>query len=109
MNKVIREYLTDKGISPFGEWLNPLKDIKAKVKIRIRLDRIKLGNFGDCESVGEGVQELRIHFGPGYRVYFGQDGSQIIILLCGGTKTSQSKDIRKAKEYWQDYKRRKNG
>ena len=70
--------------------------------ILTRLDRVQNGNFGDCQSVGEGVSELRIDFGPGYRVYFGQDGDRVI-LLHGGRKNRQSKDIVKAKEYWRDY------
>ncbi len=66
-----------------------------------------MGNFGDSKSVGEGVHELRLTFGPGYRVYFGKDGPDIVLLLCGGTKREQSMDIRTAQEYWQDYRRRK--
>jgi len=85
-----------------------LRDTKARAAIRVRLDRLRLGNFGDCESVGDGVCELRIHFGPGYRIYPGQEGNILILPLCGGTKKSQTKDIRKAKTYWQDYKRRKS-
>ncbi|RLC17081.1 MAG: type II toxin-antitoxin system RelE/ParE family toxin [Deltaproteobacteria bacterium] len=104
----IREYLTEQDHSPFGDWLDTLKDRKARAAIRIRLDRLRLGNFGDCEPVGEGVYELRIHFGPGYRIYLGQDGDILILLLRGGTKKSQSGDIRKAKAYWRNYKRRKN-
>jgi len=72
----------------------------------VRLDRVSLGNFGDCRSVGEGVQELRIDYGPGYRVYFGQHGSTIVLLLCGGDKDSQAKDIDLAKHYWKEYSRR---
>jgi len=75
----------------------------------VRLNRIRLGNLGDCKSVGGGVFELRVDFGPGYRIYFGQDGIAIILLLCGGDKKSQSQDIQKAREYWQDYKRRSYG
>ena len=85
-----------------------LKNLKARAKIRVRLDRLKLGNLGDCKSIGSGVQELRIDFGPGYRVYFGQDGDILILLLCGGTKKFQTKDTRQAKEYWRDYKERKH-
>lgn len=105
--KILNEYLTEQGISPFSKWLNSLKDIQAKAKIRIRLDRLSLGNLGDCKSVGNGVYELRIDYGPGYRVYFGQDGDVIIILLCGGDKHSQQADIHKACAYWQNYKERK--
>ncbi len=104
----LREYLTRKGKSPFADWLISLRDVKARAIIRVRLDRLRLGNWGDCKSVGAGVQELRVDFGPGYRVYFGQDGDILVLLLCGGTKKSQPKDIQKAKEYWQDYQERKN-
>ena len=106
--KEIREYLTEDGRSPFRDWFKALKDLKAKAKIRVRLDLSESGNFGDFKSVGDGVSELRIDFGPGYRVYIGQDGDMLVLLLCGGTKKSQQNDIRKAKEYWQDYRRRKN-
>jgi putative addiction module killer protein len=75
--------------------------------VRVRLDRLRLGNMGDCKPVGSGVQELRIDFGPGYRVYLGQDGKNLILLLCGGDKSTQAKDIQAAHEYWTDYKRRK--
>ena len=79
---------------------------KGRACIRTRLDRVALGNLGDCEPVGEGVSELRIAFGPGYRVYFAQDGDTIVLLLCGGDKSTQVKDIKRAKEYWADYKER---
>ena len=98
-------YLTEDGKSPFMEWLHSLDDVKARAKIRVRLDRVRLGNFGDCRGVGDGIQELRIHFGPGYRVYFGQAGQTLVILLCGGDKSSQMKDIELAKHYWNDYRR----
>ena len=87
---------------PFTEWLNSLKDIKARSKIRTRLDRVELGNLGDHKSVGDGVFELRVDFGPGYRIYFGRKGDKLIILLLGGDKGSQEKDIKKAKNYWQE-------
>lgn len=79
----------------------------AKQKIQARLARVRLGNLGDCASVGEGVLELKINFGPGYRVYFGQDGVEVIILLCAGDKSTQNSDIKKAKTYWSEYKRGK--
>jgi len=101
--------LTQNGKSPFADWLTSLKDIKTRAIVRVRLDRLRLGNWGDCKSVGEGVQELRIDFGPGYRVYLGQDGDVVILLLCGGSKKSQSKDIEKAKQYWHDYQERIHG
>ena len=101
--------MTQNGKSPFADWLTSLKDIKTRAIVRVRLDRLRLGNWGDCKSVGEGVQELRIDFGPGYRVYLGQDGDVVILLLCGGSKKSQSKDIEKAKQYWHDYQERIHG
>jgi putative addiction module killer protein len=85
-----------------------LRDTKARNKIQLRLDRVKLGNLGDYRSVGEGVFEFRIDYGPGYRIYFGQVGLTIVLLLCGGDKSTQEQDIRKAKEYWADYERREN-
>ena len=102
----LREYLTEAGGNPFREWLHSLRDTQARARIRVRLNRMRLGNMGDCEPVGEGVLELRMHFGPGYRVYLGQDGDVLIILLCGGDKRTQSRDVRTAKTYWQSYKRR---
>ena len=101
----IQNYLTADGISPFEEWLNALRDTQARVKIRNRLRRVESGNLGDYRSVGEGVCEFRINYGPGYRVYFGQIGSTIVLLLCGGDKSTQEQDIEKAKEYWSDYGR----
>ena len=103
----IREYLRPNGRCPFRNWLSSLKDVKARAKIRIRINRIRLGNFGDCKSVGSGVSEIRIDYGPGYRIYFGRVGEKILLLLCGGTKRNQVKEIKLAKEYWYDYKKRK--
>ena len=74
----------------------------------VRIARVRTGNFGDCKSVGEDVYELRIDYGPGYRVYFGKVESTIILLLCGGDKSSQDDDIRKAKEYWRDFSSRQD-
>jgi putative addiction module killer protein len=104
----IRNYLTEDGRSPFEEWLDALRDTRAIDKIEKRLKRVALGNFGDYRSVGEGVYELRIDYGPGYRVYFGQVGSTIVLLLCGGDKSTQEQDILRAKEYWRDYERSEN-
>ena len=102
----IQIYVTEGGRTPFSEWLASLRDTKARAKIRVRLDRVSLGNLGDCHSVGDGVQELRIDYGPGYRVYFGQLGSTIVLLLCGGNKSTQANDIEQAKHYWNEYRRR---
>lgn len=104
--KQLELYLTREGDAPFTEWLDTLRDVKARAKIRVSLDRLQLGNPGDSKSVGEGVSELRIDFGPGYRVYFGQDGTKLVILLCGGDKSTQQEDIKRAKRYWTDYKKR---
>lgn len=82
----------------FENWFKRLKDRKAKARVQARIDRMEIGNFGDVESVGEGVSELRIHYGSGYRVYFVHRGQVVVILLSGGDKSSQDSDIKKAKE-----------
>ena len=84
--------------------MGDLKDNRNKARILNRIDRLRLGNFGDCKSVGGGVYELRIHFGPGFRVYFGLEGKELVILLCGGDKSTQKKDIAAAIEYWKEFK-----
>jgi putative addiction module killer protein len=75
----------------------------GRKRILTRISRRQQGNYGDCEAVGEGISELRMFFGPGYRVYFGENGNDIVILLCGGDKGSQDKDIQQAKIYWEEY------
>ena len=105
-NLELREYVTEDGRNIFRTWISKLKDKAARARVRVRLNRVRLGNFGDAKSVGEGVGELRIPYGPGYRVYFGLDGQAVVILLIGGIKQSQSKDIELAHRYWADYKRR---
>lgn len=82
----------------FDDWLAGLKDRQAVRRVQVRIDRAEDGNFGDCEPVGEGVSEMRIHYGSGYRVYFVQRGIEIVILLAGGNKSTQSKDIKAALE-----------
>lgn len=104
----IQNYLTINGKSPFENWLKALRDSKGKAIIKSRLKRVLQGNLGDYRSVGEGVYELRIQFGSGYRIYFGQVGITVILLLCGGDKSTQEEDIRTAKTYWEDYRRRFN-
>ena len=89
--------------TPFSDWLHSLRDARAAGIVRARLNRIRLGNFGDCKSVGGGVGELRIDFGPGYRVYYGREGSFVVILLCGGDKRSQARDILTAQKRWKEY------
>jgi putative addiction module killer protein len=105
-NKIILEIYKDiNGKTPFIEWLESIKDITTRAKIKNRLRRIELGNFGDYKSLGEGVFELRLQFKAGYRVYFGKVGNKIVLLLCGGDKKSQPKEIKRAKGYWKDYKK----
>ncbi len=94
------------GSSPFREWFGRL-DPAAANKVATALYRLQHGNFSHVKSIGSGVCECKIDFGPGYRIYFGQDGKTLIILLCGGTKKMQQKDIEKAKMLWQEYKSRK--
>ena len=91
---------------PLIEWMTALRDKVAKARIAARLRQIESGNFGDAKPVGEGVTELRIHVGAGYRVYCGRYGQNWVILLCGGDKGSQSKDIARAKAFWEEWKRR---
>jgi putative addiction module killer protein len=98
----IELYIARSGKSPVKTWLDEL-DCEFIGRINDRLKRIKYGNFGDYKNLGEGVFELRFHFGPGYRIYFGKDGDKVIILLCAGEKSSQSHDIKKAKFYWEEY------
>jgi putative addiction module killer protein len=87
----------------FLEWLGSLRDARAVGVVRARLNRIRLGNFGDSKSVGGGVEELRIDFGPEYRIYFGRDGASVVVLLCGGDKRTQANDILAAQKRWKEY------
>jgi putative addiction module killer protein len=101
--KFLIVYTTLSEQEPFTDWLNNLRDVMGRKRILTRVSRLQQGNYGDCEPVGDGVSELRMFFGPGYRVYFGENGDDIVILLCGGDKSSQDKDIQQAKIYWQEY------
>jgi putative addiction module killer protein len=103
----IRHYLTAAGADPFQQWLNELKDLRARIVIQRRIDRIANGNFGDHKFCRDGVWELRIDFGPGYRVYYAREGGAVVILLSGGSKRTQSADINQAVRHWLDYQRRK--
>jgi putative addiction module killer protein len=96
-------YRTLDGRLPYVEWTDSLNDARARQKVDARIARLRLGNFGVARSVGNGVAELKIDYGPGYRVYFGRDGQALVILLCGGSKGTQNDDIKKAKAYWTDY------
>jgi putative addiction module killer protein len=96
-------YADANGKEPFTEWIENLQDIKGRQRILERVRRIEQGNYGDCRSVGNGVKELRLFFGPGYRVYIGEHANTIVVLLCGGDKSSQRNDIKRARFYWQEY------
>jgi putative addiction module killer protein len=98
----VREYLTAEGVNPFRAWLATL-DTAMRARIQARVLRFESGNLGDHKSVGGGVQEARLDFGPGYRIYFGQVGLVVVILLCGGDKSTQTKDIQRAKAFWKHY------
>lgn len=101
----VEVYSTNEGKQPFTEWLNSLKDKKGADKILLRIRRIQTGNLGDHKSIADGVFELRIDSGPGYRIFFGKVENRIILLLCGGNKNSQDNDIQRALQYWADYGR----
>jgi len=99
----IEHYLTDSGKDVFQEWLETLRDRQAQARIAVRIGRMSAGNFGDCKPVGQGVWELRLDMGPGYRVYYARAGEVLILLLTGGDKRTQQADIEQAQAYWQDY------
>ena len=103
----IRVYQTLNGREPFTEWLESIRDISTQDRIQARVNRLKFGNFGDTKSVGGGVFELRLDFRSGYRVYFGQVGNTVVLLLCGGDKSSQTRDIERSKTYWLEYTERR--
>lgn len=102
----LRRYITDDQREPLTEWLADLRDVRARARIETRLARVALGNFGDSKPLREGVHELRIDVGPGYRVYYARHGHVVVLLLCGGDKRHQEADIERAIDYWQDFKRR---
>jgi putative addiction module killer protein len=102
MTLTVREYVAKDGRCPFRIWLDGL-DLSAKARIQARVLRFETGNLGDHKNVGAGVWEARLMWGPGYRIYFGKDGNSIVVLLTGGEKSSQARDIASAKGYWQDY------
>jgi len=102
----IKQYIDISGSSPFEKWFTELNSIAA-AKVTKSIYKLELGNFSSVEGVGAGIYEQKIDFGPGYRVYFGEDGNELIILLCGGTKKRQSNDIALAAAFWQDYKKRR--
>ena len=102
----VRRYQRPDSEVPVTDWLAGMRDARARAKLEIRFRRVSMGIFGDIKPVGEGVLELREDIGPGYRVYLGRRGATLVILLCGGDKRTQDADIKRAKEYWSDWKRR---
>ena len=102
----VREYLAADGSSPYAKWFNAL-NAPAAAKVAIAITRMAQGNLSNAKSVGGGVLEYRIDFGPGYRIYFGRDGERLVILLGGGTKKRQRDDVHRAQNLWADYKQRK--
>lgn len=102
--KQVEIYQTQVGKQPLMEWLRSLKDKQTQALVLKRINRIRQGNLGDFKALQEGLFELRIHTGPGYRLYFAQEGSVLILLLCGGDKSTQQKDIQKALTYLRDYR-----
>lgn len=104
----IRIYAKPDESEPYTEWETSLGDRVARARIRARIGRLRLGNFGDSKRVGE-VFELRIHVGPGYRVYYAREGDDVVILLCGGDKGSQTRDLERAHAYWHEYRSRDDG
>ena len=102
----IRHYVTAAGRDIFDDWFSHVSDSRAQAKIAVRIDRLALGNFGDSKSLGSGLSELRIDWGPGYRVYYAMVGRDVVLLLCGGDKRRQQADIERAHDYLDDYKKR---
>jgi len=102
----IRRYVTRAGKDLLGDWLARLADLQAKARILARIDRLAVGNFGDSKPLRGGISELRIDWGPGYRVYYALVGRTCVLLLCGGDKRKQSTDIQRAIEYLRDYHER---
>ena len=102
----VRHYLTESNRDPYQEWLDGLKDIRARVAIQRRIDRLVSDNFGDHKFCRDGVWELRIDTGPGYRIYYAQTNQMIVLLLCGGDKRSQKSGIDRAVKYWDNYQQR---
>ena len=102
----IRRYVNSAGKDVFGDWFSRLADSRAQAKVATRINRLTAGNFGDCKPLRDGVCELRIDWGPGYRVYYAVIGKACVLLLCGGDKRKQSADINRALQYLKDYKQR---
>lgn len=105
MMNTINEYVDEFGNSFYAQWLKNIKDHRTRARIIMQVDKIELGLFGDSQPIGNGLSELRIHHGPGYRVYYGKVATHKFLLLCGGNKSTQSKDIKLARKYWEIYVR----
>ena len=99
----IRHYVSRSGRDVFDAWLSSLADVRAQAKVAVRINRLAVGNFGDCKPLGQGLYELRIDWGPGYRVYYAIIAKPVVLLLCGGDKRKQSSDIERARNYVKDY------
>jgi len=101
----VLKYVTEGGRCPFDDWFDSLKDKRSQAIVATRVNRIVQGNFGQCRKLEDGIWEFKIDYGPGYRVYFAEDGDTVVLLLCGGDKSTQPKDIVRARECWSDYHR----
>ena len=101
----IRKFRRADGVVPFDRWMAKLRDARARARILVQLDRLRVGLPGDWKAVGGGVFELRIREGKGYRVYFAREGATVVVLLCAGEKSTQSGDIEQARSYWREYRR----
>ncbi|MBU6436800.1 MAG: type II toxin-antitoxin system RelE/ParE family toxin [Betaproteobacteria bacterium] len=102
----IRHYVTVQGKDLFQHWVDKLRDAQAQARIYARIDRLALGHFGDCKTLRDGVMELRVDAGPGYRIYLARSGKAVVLLLCAGDKHTQAKDIERAVTYLKDYQER---
>jgi putative addiction module killer protein len=102
----VREYLTASGRNPYRDWLSKIRNRVVAGIIQGRIGRLEFGHVGDCKSVGQNVFELRVHHGPGYRIYFAWHGDDLVILLMGGDKKTQPMDVKRAQKYWRDYQER---
>jgi putative addiction module killer protein len=104
---IVEIYQDEHGNEPFTQWLTSIRDSRTRARIDNRLERVRKGNFGDHQSLGGGLFELRLHFGAGYRIYYGRLGEEVVVLLGGGSKRGQARDIQRAHQYWEDYQRSK--
>ena len=108
IERKLQKYETNDGKCPYDEWIKKVKDKRTRIIIAARLTRLELGNLGRYRDLGDGVKELKIDFGPGFRVYFAEATDVIVLLLCGGIKRTQDQDIENAKHYWSQFKEREN-